>query len=320
MQETAWTFLFVDQLSFSLYNFNSRTASLISGVAMIRTYRALFPLLISLLAGMAAAEGPVAPTKGIKSRAHLDLPLFYNPLGVTLFGGAYVRDVLRVSPKLGCEWSWLQGGATINLNPAYGQGAVYAEWAPAAVFSLRATADAAYSFARFGLLLRYPDRENTVTDQDLADRAGSEIHGAYYRIALQPKFQAQVKRFGGTAACRAVWFYRDDSSYFYEPEFVTLVKGGDFLIAQDYQLFGEVIPLSTGLQLLVGPSCSAFWVRNGDHTLKLGGFAYWVIRQKAKNFRDIRAFAAGGGYLTDRSRPHQGYAALGAGFDLCLKE
>ena len=276
-------------------------------------------LLITIGTTLAISE-PLPPSTGVKSRIHLDLPLFYNPLGVTIYGGAWVSKVYKTSDYFKCDWSWIKTGATVNINPAYVQGGAYAEWAPTAVTMLRVRADAAQSFGRFGVLLDFPTREHTIADEDFAEHKGEESLGNYYRVIVQPKLQAQVGRFGGSADLRGVWYYRDGGRYFYEPEFVTLVHDRDFLLSHESKLFFEVIRAQTGRQILVGPSYGATAVRGGDRIHKIGAFGYWVMRERTKHLRDVRSYLSGGVFLVDRTRAGQGYAALGAGFDICLKE
>ncbi len=250
---------------------------------------------------------------GLSEGVKFDAPVFYNPFGATLFSEAYIKDVYGVNDKLKMDWSWIQGGVTVVTNPAYVQPAVYVEWTPSALVSLRVGADAARTLGRFWLLTEFPQDSFRLDQKEFDSRSEHKLW--YERIFINPKLQMKYHRIGGTASFRGVWFFRSGQSYFYEPEFVALVRDKDFLFNVDAKIFWEFIKGGNGHQLLIGPTYYANVLSDKRRTQKLGLFGYCVLREGKGVVRNLRIFATGGIFLADHTRKGEGFGAAGVGIE-----
>jgi hypothetical protein len=237
-----------------------------------------------------------------------------------LFSGAAHRwSTQDEDPRL-LRGRYLQAGMAAGANPAYGQGAVYVEWAPIALLQLRAQYDLYGYFGRAGALVHFPSAASPFGDADIRARSGTESSGLGNRLLLSPVLNARL----GSVLLRSQtdlswWFLPPSSSWAYEPENDTLLADRDFVVANRSTVLVRLWQGSGEATLLAGPGYEVTHAARADLTRQRAeAVLYWARASAPGPFTRSRLLAVVGVNLVDRN--HQGaiFTMAGYGVDLDL--
>jgi len=248
---------------------------------------------------------------------HADLVGAANPDGAMLVLGAYRRWIREFDKVHGIPSAYLQGGAMLGVNPAYVQASVYGEWMPAIFAQLRLQYDLYGFFGSNGALLSFPSAEARFGDREIDALNGQEESSLGHRILLQPTLRAKA----GPLIFRNqtdVAYYRFDGRgpYFFEREYDTLLKDGDFLIANRTHVLYEAWKGKGDEMLLAGPFYEVTHAADAKLTRqRIGAALYWVPKERVWSLSRPRLYAEIGFNVQDRNRDDEVFAIFGVGFD-----
>lgn len=232
-----------------------------------------------------------------------------NPPGLMAVGAA-----LRQGQAAGVP---LQGGLSVGVSPAYGQGSLLGEVTPFPFFVLDARADLYRYLGENDALLSFPSagapfgtaQRNALTD------AGQDETGYGRRFMLEPTLRAQVGRLiAANQTDVARYSFSGRGPYFLELEYDTLLRRWDTLLANRTFLLYALKDDASG-QSLIGPYFDfqhAFGSRLERARL---GADLSVLRAKAWRGADAKLYLLPGFDLRDPNRRHQLYFAGGVGLE-----
>lgn len=282
------------------------------------------PFTFALLAGAAALGSPARAQQGgaaegrrIETIGHADLIIRANPEGIMLVTGGFRRWSGPLDPRYGVTSSHLQVGAVGGVNPAYAQGAVYAEWKAAPFVQTRLQVDGYRYFGTLGALLSFPTAGAKFGPTELRARRHQEEATWARRVLLQPVLMAKV----GPVIFRNttdVAFYRFDGTgpYFYEWEYDTLLDNADRLVDNTAAVLFEARRGPEASTLLVGPFHQVTDAARASITRqRIGIQAYWSAERPLASFRNPRLYGRIGVNLQDRNRERGIFFIAGTGID-----
>ncbi len=294
--------------------------------ASVATLIVLVPLLCpatALAQTPTPSRSPVAEEPQIartETALQADLVGEANPEGVMLVVGGFRRWIQEFDRTYGIPASYLQAGGMLGVNPAYAQASVYGEWMPALFAQLRLQYDLYTYFGANGGLLSFPSADARFGDKEVDARKDQEESGAGHRILFQPTLRAKVGPFilrNQTDA--AYYLFPGSGPYFHELEYDTLLKNGDFLVANRTQALFEAWKGKQDEVLLAGPYYEVTHAGDADLTRqRAGGVLYWVPKENVWLLDRPRIYAQFGVNLQDRNRDHELFAVFGVGFDYDL--
>lgn len=283
-------------------------------------------LLTLLLASPGWAALPLAsdvpPGKSaIETTVHADVVGAVNPDGAMVLLGAFRRWISQFDNVHGIPSSYLQAGTMLGLNPAYAQASIYGEWMPAIWAQLRLQYDLYGFFGENGALLSFPSADARFGDDQIDALEGQEESGLGHRILFQPTLRAKLGRFYLRNQTDLA-YYRFDANgpYFFEREYDTLLKDGDFLLANRTHVLYELWKGRAEQILLAGPFYDVTHAADAGITRqRIGTAFYWVPKDTLWILSRPRIFAEIGYNMQDRNRDNEGFAVFGVGFDYDLK-
>lgn len=252
-----------------------------------------------------------------RNTLHADLFTRLNPDGVMLSVGGYRRCITGKDEETGLTSSYLQGGFALGANPAYGQASLHIEWMPAIFATLRLQYDLYRFFGTNGALLSFPDANAKFGKDQINALSGKEEGGFGHRIMVQPTIFANM----GPVVVRNqtdLSYYRFDGKgpFFYEWEYDTLLKDGDFLLANRSALLYEGWKGRKDSSLLVGPFYEITHSAEADLTReRVGGQLFWVPAESLWSLKRPRIYSQVGTNLRDRNRKGEMFFTVGFGFD-----
>ncbi len=282
-------------------------------------------LRLALVCG--ALCGWPSPTKaanaspgGARTTVYADLFALAAPDGVMLTVGVLRHWDLeeRESPLL--RGRYVETGISAGANPAYAQGALFAEWVPVAPLQLRAQYDAYGFFGRSGALLRFPSATSRFGKAEIDAAAGSEEQGLGHRLLLSPTLRAQVGRIVLRSQTDLAWFALSSApGWFYEMEYDTLLAKRDFLIFNRSAFLVELWRGAGEATFLAGPAYEVTHAAKAGITRqRVEGVLFWSPADRLGVVQRPRLLAMGGVNLVDRNRRYQPFAVVGLGADLDL--
>jgi hypothetical protein len=208
-----------------------------------------------LVTGIMAALAQDDTSKGAAETVyHADIVARANPEGVMLIAGGYRRWSGPLDQKYGVPSTYSQLGLDVGVNPAYSQASAYGEWQPAIFARVRIQYDLYRFFGANGALLSFPSADAKFGRDETKALKGQEEAGWGQRVMVQPVFTAKA----GPVIIRNTTdlaYYRFDGKgpYFYEWEYDTLLKDGDYLIDNTTTFLMEAWKGVGSAMLLAGP-------------------------------------------------------------------
>lgn len=265
----------------------------------------------------ASQAGDNAAQEREQTTFHADIIARGNPTGVMLISGGLHRWSGLIDPEYGITATYKQLGATLGVNPAYAQATVYGEWKPALFAQLRLQYDLFGFFGANGSLLSFSTGGAKFGKKELNALSGHEETALGQRILLQPLLTAKV----GPVIIRNttdLGYYRFDGNgpYFYEAEYDTLLKDGDFLMNNKTAFLMEAVKGPDCGMLLAGPFYEVTHASAADITRqRIGGQIYWQPAKTAWIAGSSRIYGQVGLNLQDRNRDKEAFLSAGYGFD-----
>ncbi len=293
-------------------------------ISMIVTSSVAAVLVLTAGASMAQAGPPsgadTVRDQSVQTTLTADLAGSVNPDGLLLLIGGYRRWVHEMNREYKMPSSYLETGASFGVTPAYGQASAYVEWMPA----IFATFQVQYTLHRYfgerGALLSFPSKDAKFGKNEVDALKGQEEKATGQRILFQPTFVAKV----GATIIRnqtdlSYFRYNGQGPYFLEWEYDTLVKNGDFVVANRTFLLWKIWGGAGEAALLVGPVYEITRASNADLTRqRLGSQVFWSPTDAVGSLHRPRIYAQTGVNREDRNRRGEVYAIIGCGFDLDL--
>ena len=264
-------------------------------------------------------ENTTLPSPRTQTTLTADLAVQRNPNGMMLMTGGY-RRWIQVMTENGMSAQYVQAGFGLGVSPAYAKGSIHGEWQPAIFANLRLEYDLYRFFGVNTGLLSFPDAHSKFGRQELEDRKGSEERATGHRIFFQPTLNALVgpviimnqtdltyERFNG------------DGPYFLELEYNTLVKDGDYVIANRTRFLVPSWKGTGAAVLYVGPYYEITHAGDADISRqRVGGQLLWVPANTLWGMNKPRIYSQAGVNIQDRNRRGEVYMALGFGADFNL--
>jgi len=237
----------------------------------------------------------------------------YNPDGIYSLLGVYYRQVFKINQELALDSSYLQGGISELVNPAYSQTSVHIEYMPAIFMKLRFQYDYYYYFGAFGGLLSFDSKDAEFGPDELEELEGEEEPTDGHRLLFRPTLRIKYgKVILNNMTDLAYFRYNGEGPYFREQQYDTLLEDGDYLVSSRIQLLYQVLdkPL-----LLAG---SYYGVTHADAAgltqQKLAGMVLWR-QDTVFAFSSPRTWILSGIHLQDRNREDEFFAVAGFGFN-----
>lgn len=287
-------------------------------------------MLIFILANMAIAEDYLEPQQSIQQKTEADKNLggrfsIYgdlggkiNPRGLAFLGGVKYRNSYRYDAKYDAISSYWQTGIGLAISPAFMQAGVHAEWMPWLFLQMRVQYDYIEYLGINDGLLSFPSANSPYGDEVRKDRHDEEkTHGS--RIMFQPTLQGKVDRFIiRNQTDLAYYTFAGRGPYFLELWYNTLMKDGDYLVANRTQFLYTFLD-SKGKKLLAGPYYEVTRAFDAQLTQqKLGVALYWEPASSLFHISHPHLGVMSGYHLEDPNRQGQFYLMVGAGFEFDL--
>jgi hypothetical protein len=271
-----------------------------------------------LVAGVMPAPAQDAASEGVAETVyHADIVARANPQGVMLSAGGYRRWSGPLDQKYGVPSTHSQLGLDVGVNPAYSQASAYGEWQPAIFARVRIQYDLYRFFGANGALLSFPSADAKFGKDETKALEGQEEAGWGQRVMVQPVFTAKA----GPVIIRNTTdlaYYRFDGKgpYFYEWEYDTLLKDGDYLIDNTTAFLMEAWKGAKSAMLLAGPFYQITHGARADITRqRIGVQAFWTPAGPIGSFSHPRVYGRLGVNLQDRNRDSELFVIVGMGFD-----
>jgi hypothetical protein len=248
---------------------------------------------------------------------HADIFGRMNPSGIMLTLGAFRRWSGLLDPEYGMPSSYQQLGIALGVNPAYAQASIYGEWKPARFIQIRLQYDLQGYFGENGALLSFPSGGAKFGKKEVDALSGQEETGWGHRLLLQPVITGKV----GPIIIRnntdlAYYRFGGRGPYFYEWEYDTLLKDGDFLINNITAFLVEAWKGGGSKILLVGPFYQITHAADADITRQRAGLQlFWAPAESIWAFSKPRIYGQLGVNLQDRNRENQMFLEMGLGFN-----
>lgn len=266
-----------------------------------------------------ADEHPPAVLGG-KYGLEADIETQYQPAAVDISTEAWYRRVYH--DDLSRLWNglYVQGGGSLDINPAYGRVGAYVEWMPAAILRLRAQIDRYAFFGGNGSLLVYADKNAPFGSGQLKERRGQEISGQAARFVFQPTLQGSIGHYVlVNQSTYARYDFNQNGPYFWEQEYDTLLQRQDSLYANDLSLLYDFARQGKDERLLIGPSFEVIHASGADLTRTRVGLSLYfeTASHHAFGYRSRpRLYFQAGMNTNDRNRDGQAYFLGGIGVEL----
>jgi len=288
-------------------------------------------LMLFFLINSANAEDNLEPQQSIQQKADADKNLggrfsIYgdlggkiNPRGLAFLGGIKYRNSYHYDEKYDAISSYWETGIDIGITPAFMQAGVHAEWMPWLFLQMRAQYDyIAYTGINDGLL-SFPSANSPYGDDVRKDRRDEEkTHGS--RIMLQPTLQGKVANFIiRNQTDLAYYTFAGRGPYFLELWYNTLMKDGDYLVANRTQFLYSFFSDSKGKKLFSGPYYEVTRAVDAQITQqKLGVALLWEPAPSLFHISHPHLGVMGGYHLQDPNRQGQFYLMMAVGFEFNL--
>jgi len=276
-----------------------------------------------LLTVMRIASGRVGPSSQLGGQygAEIDLEGQSPPAGVDLSSEAWYRYVYRRDSSRLWDGLYVQGGGSLDINPAYGRIGAYVEWLPVAILQLRAQIDRYAFFGASGSLLIYPNTNVPFGSGDYRDRRGQEVSAQAERFVLHPTLQGTIGRYVlVNQSTYALYDFKRAGPYFWDQEYDTLLQRHDRLYADDLSLLYSLARSGTGGRLLIGPSFEAVHASGADLTRTRLGLSLYFEPRATKHILGLlakpRIYFQAGVNTKDRNQDGRAYFLGGIGMEL----
>jgi hypothetical protein len=277
-------------------------------------------VLLTIMRIASGREGSPSPQDG-QYGAEIDLEGQSPPAGIDLSGEAWYRYVYRRDPSRLWDGLYVQGGGSLDINPAYGRIGAYVEWMPVAILQLRAQIDRYAFFGTSGSLLIYPNTNAPFGSGDYRDRRGQEVSAQADRFVLQPTLQGTIGPYVlVNQSTYALYDFKRAGPYFWDQEYDTLLQRHDRLYADDLSLLYSLARPGKAGRLLIGPSFEAVHASGADLTRTRVGLSLYFEPRASKHAEGFlakpRIYFQAGVNTNDSNQDGRAYFLGGIGVEL----
>ncbi len=257
----------------------------------------------------------------VKTTVEVDVVGADNPNGLLGVVGASRRWTLAGEPDASLS-PYLLTGLSLGSSPAYARGNGYAEWMPHGAFQVRAQ----YNLYRYygnesSALLSFDSGDAPFGDDEVRDREDTAETAWGQRFLLSPVLRVKL----GPVLLRNVtdiaWFrFSGQGPYFLEWEYDTLLKDGDWLVADSLQALVKLWQGAGEAALYAGPCFEIAHAGAAGITQERAGLvATWTAPNQLGPLRRPRTFLQAGMHLRDPNREGELFVVAGVGFSLDLR-
>ena len=250
-----------------------------------------------------------------RTTVEVDLVGAWNPDGLLAVVGASRRWTLAGDPDSPLS-PYLQAGLSLGSSPAYARGCAYAEWMPHAAVQLRAQ----YNLYRYYgggsvALLSFPSGDSRFGDDEVSSLEGEAEAAWGQRFLLSPVLRVKLGPLLLRNATDLGWFrFGGRGPYFLEWEYDTLLKDGDWLVADGVQALAKLWQGSGENALFAGPFFEiAHAGASGITQERAGLIAAWTGLGRLGVLRRPRTFLQAGVHLRDPNREGELFVLAGVG-------
>lgn len=242
-----------------------------------------------------------------------------NPQAGGFQGCIRYRNVYGYSEKYDMESAYWQTSFGVGISPAVMQASLHAEWMPWLFLTMRVQYDYYEYLGVNNALLSFNSPNAPYGDSSLNDRHDEEKASAN-RFIFQPSLQGKV---GGIVFRNqtdlAYYRFSGRGPYYWEPAYDTLLKDGDFLIANRTFVLYEIYKKSHKETLLVGPYYEVTRANESQITQqKVGAALYWTPADSLWHLTSPKLVMVTGYHLQDPNRQGSLFVMIGAGFEYKL--
>lgn len=242
-----------------------------------------------------------------------------NPQAGGFQGSIRYRNVYGYSEKYDMESAYWQTSFGVGISPAVVQASLHAEWMPWLFLTMRVQYDYYEYLGVNNALLSFNSPREPYGDSSLKDRHDEETASGHH-FMFQPSLQGKI---GGVVFRNqtdlAYYRFSGRGPYYWEPAYDTLLKDGDFLIANRTFILYEIYKKSHSETLLAGPY---YEVTRADESRitqqKVGAAFYWTPADSLWNLTSPKLVMVTGYHLQDPNRQGSLFVMIGAGFEYKL--
>lgn len=254
-----------------------------------------------------------------RTALEFDLAAASNPDGLRATLGAYRRwtsDGGSASPSS----PYRLAGLSLAATPAYARGTIHGEWMPHPAVQLFAQLAQYRYFGANAALLSFENGDAAFGDPEVDDREGSEEAAWGQRALARSTLRMPLGPILLRNQTDLAWFRFDGRGpYFLEWEYDTLLKDGDWLVADTIQALLNPWKGAAGASLHAGPFFEIARAGASRITQERAGLVVlWTGAERAGSLRRPRVYGQAGVHLRDPNREGEAFLTLGLGFDLDL--
>jgi hypothetical protein len=209
---------------------------------------------------------------------------------------------------------YLQGGLTLAATPAYAKGALALEWVPHPVLQLIAESTVyRYFGGSTAALLSFPTADAPFGDRAVDSREGQAEAAWGLRLLLKPVLRVPLGPVLLRNVTQIAWLNFDGTGpYFLEWEYDTLLKDGDWYLADTLQALVTLWHGDGAAALRVGPFYEiARAGASGIVQQRAGVVAAWTVATGLGPFHRPGLGLEAGAHLSDPNRQGEAYLLLG---------
>ncbi len=250
-----------------------------------------------------------------RTTIELDTVGSWNPDGLLAVVGGSRRRTLAGDPDSLLS-PYVQAGLGLGSSPAYARGSAYAEWMPHPAVQLRSQ----YSLYRYYggtsvALLSFPAGDSRFGDAAVSSLEGQAEAAWGQRFLLSPVLRMKLGPLLLRNVTDLAWFrFSGRGPYFLEWEYDTLLKDGDWLLADSVQALAKLWQGSGESALHTGPFFEIARAGASGLTQERAGLvASWTGPARLGALRRPRTFLQAGMHLRDPNREGELFVLVGVG-------
>jgi hypothetical protein len=256
-----------------------------------------------------------------RTTVEADVAGAWNPDGLLAVVGGTRQWTLAGNPDSPLS-PYLQAGLSLGSSPAYARGSAYAEWMPHAAVQLRAR----YNLYRYYggssvALLSFSSGDSRFGDDEVSNLEGEAETAWGQRFLLSPVLRVKLGPLLLRNMTDLAWFrFGGRGPYFLEWEYDTLLKDGDWLVADSVQALAKLWQGAGENALYAGPFFEiAHAGASGITQERAGLVASWTGLGRLGALRRPRTFLQAGVHLRDPNREGELFVLAGVGFSFDVR-
>jgi hypothetical protein len=242
-----------------------------------------------------------------------------NPQGGGFQGSFRYRNVYGYSEKYDMESAYWQTSFGVGISPAAVLASLHAEWMPWLFLTMRVQYDYYAYLGVNNALLSFKSPDAHYGDSVLKDRDDEERASGHHFI-FQPSLQGKIGKIVFRNQTDLSYYrFSGRGPYYWEPAYDTLLKDGDFLIANRTFILYEIYKKSHSETLLAGPYYEVTRAGAAQITLqKVGAALYWTPADSLWHLNNPKLVTVAGYHFQDPNRQGSLFLLMGVGFEYNL--